>query len=229
MLRPATHRLVLTGRRYDGRVYWPEKTRIHVLSYTDEEANGIYQVNVEVYRGDTEKKEKTLQGKVKSESVDAGGQMEFFVDSQCLRQCLVFHWLAHASMLIAEDVRGVVEDELRDGMVELEVREDDGGRVISHERWRIFGALEEKLVECVVGRSEYMKQQVDLLGNMLKLGDLYLSMGDEEILDSGHAEDNPAVGAALNIYDAPLHLGDDNGRIAAQVQRLLAMSQGIGG
>lgn len=214
-VRPATERLTLSGEKLDGREFWPDQMRIDILSMRKLSDDGRYSLTVEVNR------EGMSNGTAEKDAGKREDDKTYYVDSQCLRQCLVFHRLVHATSIVSGEVRGMIEDELREGVVELKVKPGVGDR-------SVLDALEEELMNCVLVRTDYPNRQVMSLLDMLKLGDLYLSAEESEVIDSGCAEDEleRTKNIKPTIYDAPLYLGDE--RFAAQVTRLVAMSQVFG-
>lgn len=211
-VRPATEKLLLSGQYRDGREFWPTQMRIDVLSMKNVNDEGCYSLTVEVNR--------ECIGTDSRGLTNSNDEVSLFVDSQCLRQCLVFHRLAHATSLIANEVRGMIEDELREGIMELNASPGADDRAV-------LDALDDTLLKCVIEHSNYLKPQVEILLNMLKLGDLYLS-AEEEVIDSGSAKDLPrSTNSKPSIYDPPLYLADE--RFNDQIKRLVAMSQIVGG
>lgn len=214
-VRPATERLTLSGEKLDGREFWPDQMRIDILSMRKLSDDGSYSLTVEVNR------EEISNGIGEKDAEKREDDKTYYVDSQCLRQCLVFHRLVHATNIVSGEVRGMIEDELREGVVELKVKPGVGDR-------SVLDALEEELMNCVLARTDYPNRQVTSFLDMLKLGDLYLSAEESEVIDSGCAEDEleRTKNIRPTIYDAPLYLGDE--RFASQVTRLVAMSQVFG-
>lgn len=215
-VRPATERLILSGENFDGREFWPSRVQIDILSMKKLSDSNTYSLTVEVNR------EAAPNNTIRKNAENRGDDKTYFVDSQCLRQCLVFHRLVHATSTISGEVRGLIEDELREGVVELKVKSGLGDR-------SVLDALEEELMNCVMTHTDFLNRQVERLLDTLKLGDLYLSAEEwEEVIDSGCAEDElkRTKNNKPTIYDAPLYLRDEH--FVAQVTRLIAMSQVFG-
>lgn len=195
--RPATKRLQLSGSRYDSLNFWPTKNPVNILS-TSEQEGGCLSVAVELGS-------ETKLGLTPRKSSAAETDSEFWVDAQCLRKCLVFHELVHATFILAEDLRYLVEDVLRDGVLQLPTlrKTSREKRVTAMER------LERHIFQAISNNKDFMERRIEHLVDIVHLGNIYFSAGDAEVLDSSGGPTTEDAVASSKIYDAPHELNDD--------------------
>lgn len=185
--RAATCRLVLKGPCYDSCDFWPGSSRIEVLS-AEEDRAGIASVAVELEGGTTN--DHLINVNISE------GQDELWLDPQCLRKCLLFHQLVHATSIMADELRGMVEDELREGMVQLD--ESDDENVSLPER------LERTLVQALSVNASFLQKRTSFLEDIVQLG--YLYFADKQVESD---DDSGLRGAGrASIYDDPIELND---------------------
>lgn len=191
--RRATARLFLKGKRYDASDFWPGTSRLNVLS-SQQVNDRKLSVSAEL-RGETTNDHLIRIGANENE-------VEFWVDSNCLRKCLLFHELVHSTASIARDFRTTISTNLGRGAVELKLSsKDSSGNGLS-----VSERLERYLLRSALHDKEYVQNHVAHLTDIIRLGDVYFSSPDAEVLDSG----NPGKSVYVpSIYDAPLDLGDE--------------------
>ena len=211
--RKAIHRLSLKGTRYDSCDFWPGSSEVQVLSATPD-GTGCISTAIELTGSTTAGHVQYLQ------ATESSHTSEFWVDSECLRKCLVFHELAHATTDIAEHVRSMIEDEVRHGVVHLSSPKRSSG----NEDSSIQRRLERHLTNALLGNKVYLQQRTAHLIEMVRLGDIYFAGGDSVILDSGNIrQPKRTYGRTLAAYDAPLELNDE--MHLDSIERLVALKQ----
>lgn len=205
--RPATKLLKLKGAKYDSRDFWPTSSVVDVLSTS--EGKGVLSLAVELAPG-------CRPGQSAKNDID--DENEFWVDEQCLRKCLVFHELVHSTSILTEDIMYMVEDELRDGMVEIP-RSSDSCETGSS----VLALLESHLVDVLSRNEDFMKRRIAHFIDIIRLGDVYFSTGDGEVLDSGGWMKTAGPTIASKLYDAPTELDDEP--YGDRVRKLAALTE----
>lgn len=205
--RPATTRLVICGPAYDARNFWPGQLRVDVLR--TKAKGSIVDVTMELSPHGDE-----LGDGSELESI------EVWVDTECLRKCVVFHKLVHMSASIAGEVDGMMEDVLRDGVIRVDMSGEGGGKKF---KARVLEQAELTVVDRLLENDDYLQKKRAFVRDLLRIGDIYFSAGESELLDSGDAADSPSGKMAHNIYDAPLELGDE--MYSERVNKVLAMTR----
>lgn len=204
--RPATKCLRLKGTKYDSRDFWPTSSVVNILSTTED--NGVLSLAVELAPG-------CRPGQPTRDDDD---EIEFWVDEYCLRKCLVFHELAHSSSILTEDIMYMVEDELRDGIVDIPRAQELRATGAS-----VLDVLESHLVNVLSLNENFMNRRIRHFVDILRLGEVYFSAGHAEMLDSC---DRPKVGelpTISNVYDAPIELNDEQYR--ERVRKLESLTE----
>lgn len=190
--RRATRRIRLAGPKYDSRDFWPSCGRISVLSA--KHGNDCIEVTAELDAG---AKRFPHENNVANDT-----ECELFVDAECLRKCLVFHELVHSTAILAEDIRLMIESELSDGTVKFVRENEDVDKYISD-------CLARHLIDVLSQNTEFLKGRTTHFIDLVKLGNIYFSASDAEVLDSGAGIKSEVIPQASRIYDAPIELNDD--------------------
>lgn len=181
--RRATCKVVISGSRYDGADFWPGASRTSVVE-TEKVGEGVYSVGVRVARIESDDEDEIQED-----------DSELFVDEQCLRKCLLFHKLAHMTKEVTKTVCDVIDAQLENGgYVQVAV---DGVKSMD----KVLEAVEVKLVS-KVEEEVFMTRQVNIISQMLRLGDTYFSEARRDGFAMEMCEDGHGV------YDEPLYLGD---------------------
>ncbi|CAN8064608.1 unnamed protein product [Agarophyton chilense] len=209
--REATIRLWLRGDRYDPSDFWPGSSRVEVLT-SEEREKDVVSVAVELSGGT--KNERFVQISEPAKK----GDVEFWVDPQCLRKCLLFHELVHATAIIAQDLRILIEDELRDGVIHLDMR----NRIPGDEKLGVSERLERYLVQAVSESRDFLKRRTKHLMEIISLGDIYFSAIEEELIDSGNPEGRRTPKTS-QIYDPPIVLNDE--KYKDRIDRIVSLTQ----
>lgn len=184
--RPATKLLKLKGAKYDSRDFWPTSSVVDVLSTSEEK--GVLSLAVELAPG-------CRPGQCAN--IDDDDEIEFWVDEQCLRKCLVFHELVHSTSILTEDIMYMVEDELRDGIVEIPKSSD-----LCETGTSVVELLEAHLVDVLSRNEDFMKRRIAHFIDIIRLGDMYFSPGHGEVKTGG-------LTISSKLYDAPTELNDE--------------------
>lgn len=189
--RQATRRIRLAGPRYDSRNFWPNHNRISVLSA--KRRGNCIEVSAEL----------NPEGRrfIREHNTANREECELYVDAECLRKCLVFHEIVHSTAILAEDIRFLIEEELSDGVIKV-TGEDGGDDCVSD-------CLEKYLVDILSQNTEFLSRRTAHFIDLVKLGDIYFSAIDAEVLDSGAGSKPEAMLKASKVYDAPIELDDD--------------------
>lgn len=190
--RPATKCLKLKGPKYDSRDFWPTNSVVNILSTTEE--NGLLSLAVELAPG-------CRPGQHTGVDDD---EVEFWVDEKCLRKCLVFHELVHATSILTEDIMYMVEDELRDGIVDI-----PGGQDFHSAKSSALEALESHLVDVLSRNESFMSRRIQHFLDILRLGEVYFSAGDRQQHGFEEMERMKTFAETGKIYDAPIALHDE--------------------
>lgn len=152
----ATRKVRSSGRALDSRNYWPNNAGIKMLSSTEKQE--VISIAIE-FEQDND---------VQSDAESSCDEFELNMHVDCLRKCLVFHELVHFNAVLSEDIKAMIEDELREGLIEIKkdtVQEGEGPEEMLHRY--LIGALCSNMA--------FLESRVASLSDLMKLGNLYLS------------------------------------------------------
>lgn len=200
--RQATIRLLFKGARYDSSGYWPNATSLQVLS-TSNSDDCITTVAVE------------MSSVKEDDFANSDKETEFWVDAECLRKCLVFHELAHATSILTIDVRSMVEAQLRNGVIRFRNPE----RKQFSDRC-IMERVEEYLVQTLSKTHEFIDRWILHLTEILELGDVYFS---SQNIQHQNEQRNDSTALDKKVYDSPIRLKDE--RFSDRINKLLMLTR----
>lgn len=187
--RPATRCLRLKGVKYDSSDFWPMSCRLDILAST--EADGALTLAVELAPG----------SRPGQPTIGDEGEVEFWVDEQCLRKCLVFHELVHSTSILTEEVMCLVEDELQDGVVSVRKAQQ-----LPEEGTSLVDLVQCHLVDVLCRNKHFLEKQIQHFADMTHIGEAYFSAVDEGIPGSHQEPKDAETNSSARVYDAPLSL-----------------------